>query len=272
VLDTSASVHYCFVSYGDSIVNVVARMTSSTASTTTPSRHAFERRVEDVKLLKTDLNAIVLDYLTTEGYSASAAKFSKEANLRPQQDEESVKARQTIQHSIHLGSIQDAIDALNELEPQVLDNDPSLHFSLLRLQLVELIRKCNSVPGGDITPALTFATTQLAPRAPTNPEFLEDLERTMALLVFPPDDLEPQLAALLHPDLRRTVADKVNKAILASQNQRRAAKIRDLVRARAWSENTAREAKKDLPARIELGLDGDEADDHNENGHEAMVT
>jgi len=213
-----------------------------------------------------------LDYLTTEGYPSAAAKFSKEANLRPNQEEESVKARQKIQHSIHLGSIQDAIEALNELEPQVLDSNPSLHFALLRLQLVELIRTCNSTPHGDITPALTFATTQLAPRASTNPEFLQDLERTMALLVFDKDSLEPQLAALLHPDLRRSVADRVNKAILTSQNQRRDAAIRSLVRLRAWAENTARDRKKDLPARIELGLDSEDKDDIQENGHEPMIT
>jgi hypothetical protein len=152
---------------------------------------------------------------------------------------------------------------------KVLDSNPTLHFALLRLQLVELIRECNSKPGGDISPALTFATQQLAPRAPTNPEFLEDLERTMALLVFPPDNLEPQLAALLHPDLRRSVADSVNKAILKCQNQRRDAAIRNLVRLRAWAENTARDSKKDLPARIELGLD--DKDERNENGHEPMV-
>lgn len=70
-------------------------------------------------LIDSDINVLILDYLTTEGYSSAAAKFSAEANLRPQQEEESVKARQQIQHSIHLGSIQDALEALNELEPQV---------------------------------------------------------------------------------------------------------------------------------------------------------
>lgn len=155
---------------------------------------------------------------------------------------------------------------------QVLDCNPSLHFALLRLQLIELIRTCNSTPNGDITPALNFATTQLAPRAPTNPDFLQDLERTMALLVFDKDNLEPQLAALLSSDLRRSVADRVNKAILTTQNQRRDAAIRSLVRLRAWAENTARDHKKDLPARIELGLDSEDRDDMRENGHEAMIT
>jgi hypothetical protein len=94
----------------------------------------------------------------------------------------------------------------------------------------------------------------------------------MALLVFPQDNLEPQLAALLHPDLRRSVADRVNKAILISQNQRRDAKIRDVVRLRAWAEDEARKCKKDLPARIELGLDADDRDDMHGNGHEPMIT
>ena len=97
----------------------------------------------------------------------------------------------------------------------------------------------------------------------------------MALLIFPPDNLEPQLAALLHPDLRKSVADRVNKAILASQGQRREAAIRNLVRLRAWAEDSARESKKDLPAHLDLGLDGEvQNEDANlqENGHEAMIT
>ncbi|TVY80594.1 Glucose-induced degradation protein 8-like protein [Lachnellula suecica] len=214
------------------------------------------------------MNKLILDYLTTEGYPSAAAKFSKEANLGSQQLEDSVRSRQQIQHFIHLGSIQEAVHALNESEPQVLDNNPSLHFALLRLQLVELIRACHSTPGGDITPAITFSQEQLAERASSNPEFLEDLERTMALLFFPQDKLEPQLASLIHPDLRRSVADRVNKAILTCQNQRRDAAIRNLVRLRAWAETSARDRKKDLPAHIGLDLDRDEQ----ENGHEPMIT
>lgn len=78
-------------------------------------------------LSDSDINALILDYLTTEGYSSAAAKFSKEANLRPQQEEESVVARQKIQHDIHLGSIEDAIDSLNELEPSVCTYNHSFY-------------------------------------------------------------------------------------------------------------------------------------------------
>lgn len=69
--------------------------------------------------IDSDINALILDYLTTEGYPSAAAKFSKEANLRPEDEEESLKARRQIQQFIHSGNIEDAISALNELEPQV---------------------------------------------------------------------------------------------------------------------------------------------------------
>jgi hypothetical protein len=94
----------------------------------------------------------------------------------------------------------------------------------------------------------------------------------MALLIFDHNDLQPQLAAILHPDLRKSVADRVNKAILKCQNQRRDATIRNLVRLRAWAENTARASKKDLPVRIDLGLDTFTRSEVQDNSHEPMIT
>lgn len=66
-----------------------------------------------------DINNLILDYLTMEGYPLAAAKFSKEANLSPRQEDPAIKARQQIRNSIHQGNIQEAIEALNELDPQV---------------------------------------------------------------------------------------------------------------------------------------------------------
>lgn len=148
---------------------------------------------------------------------------------------------------------------------QILDENPSLHFSLLRLQLVELIRNCTSTPDGDISPALEFATAQLAPRAPTNPQFLEDLERTLALLIFPPDKLSQSLASLLDPSLRKDIASRVNEAILQSMGARKEARLRNLVKLRAFAENKARDAKKDIPDQLDIGLLGDS---HNSNSND----
>jgi glucose-induced degradation protein 8 len=158
---------------------------------------------------------------------------------------------------------------------KILDDDDALLFALLRLQLVELIRECNSSPERDVRVALKFAQTKLGPKAAANQEFLDDLEKTMSLLVFPQDSLDPSLAALLQPSLRREVADQVNQAILTLQIQRPEAAIRRMVQMRAWAEDvTRKDTKKDLPPKIDLGLDSDnnELNDDIQNGHEPMIT
>ena len=135
---------------------------------------------------------------------------------------------------------------------------------MLRLQLIELIRENNALSDQNIAKVIDFATTQLAPKAPANPQFLADLEGAMVLLICPPETLEPKLKELLHPDLRKQVADNVNKALLSSQGERRNAAIRKLVKLRAWAENTARANNVEvipkeprLDSTLELGLDVD---------------
>lgn len=72
-----------------------------------------------IDLLNSNINSLILDYLTTEGYPSAAEKFSSEANLQPLQDQESMKARRQIQHHIHSGNIQEAIEGINDLESSV---------------------------------------------------------------------------------------------------------------------------------------------------------
>lgn len=122
---------------------------------------------------------------------------------------------------------------------------------------------------------MTFAQEHLGPRASTNPRFLEDLEQTMSLLLFPPESLPAQNKWLLEPQLRRDVANQVNESILHQRGQRREAVLRSLIKTRAWSEGKARNSGKTLPEVIELGFNGehlDGMDDTNQNGHEPMIT
>ncbi|KAL8678958.1 MAG: hypothetical protein Q9224_001893 [Gallowayella concinna] len=202
-----------------------------------------------------DLNAVIMDYLISEGYPSAASKFASEANIQPTPAVDSIQERVAIREAIYHGDIQTAIERINDLNPMLLEKDDALHFALLRLQLVELIRSCGTKSTDDCLPAINFATEELAPRASTNPDFLEDLERTMALLIFERKDLPPHLAALLEPKLRKDVAQRINEALLKEQGERTKAKLFDLVHLRAWSEQKAREARKDLPDHMGFGLD-----------------
>ena len=158
---------------------------------------------------------------------------------------------------------------LRYLTPTLLSTSP-----LLRLQLIELIRTCTSSATADITPALNFASSQLAPRAATNPDFLKDLELTMSLLIFLPTEtpLQPQFASLLQPTLRQDVAARVNDAILNNQGARGEAKLRSLVRLRIWAEERARMVGKDLPPVMSLGFQDAEHQEANGDAADVMVS
>lgn len=254
-------------------------MSSSTISmaATTPTQHPFQRKIDDIKPSKSDINFVIMDYLISEGYPKAAQKFAKEANIQVPSEEDSIQTRVDIRTAIYAGDIDTAVNKINDLNPQILDTDSALHFALLRLQLVELIKSCTSSPSGDITPALNFASAQLAPRAATNSDFLRDLELTMSLLIFlPSESLQPQLAKLLEPTLRKEVAGRVNQAILNSMGRKGEARLRSLLRLRNWAEQKARDSGKDLPPELPLGLqDLDGAvggrNGHAEVGPDAMV-
>ena len=193
--------------------------------------------LDEVNVSKADLNSLIMNYLIIEGYQSAAQRFSQEADINPNFDLNALSDRMVIKSLIHDGDIQAAIEKINDYDPELLDINPALHFALLRLHLIELIRKGYNSDGiGDIQPALDFAASHLAQRAPSNPQFLADLEKTMALLCFPPDNLVPQLRELMDIKLRRKIAEQVNEALLKQQGLSGESKIKNLVKLWGWGE------------------------------------
>jgi len=207
----------------------------------------WEARLDQISVSKQDLNRMIMNYLIVEGYQEAASKFVQEANVKVPVDHSHIYERAQIRNSIYQGNIQHAIHRINELEPELLDTNPALHFTLLRLHLIELIRQSASSSSKDIFTALTFATSQLAPRAPENPKFVADLERTMALICFPLNNLPPQLKDLIDLDFRKEVATQVNQALLETQECVKEARIRTLVKLWSWGENKLKQNKVGFP-------------------------
>ncbi|KAL5601368.1 hypothetical protein BROUX41_002645 [Berkeleyomyces rouxiae] len=218
---------------------------------------SLEQRIDAFQPPKSEINALILDYLTREGYADAAAKFCREADLKPHQPIEMIQERRDIQQAIHSGNIHQAIEALNDLAPEILDCNADIHFSLLRLQLIEMIRECssNSADPGCFLPAVHFAQENLASRAVEDPTLLRSLEKAMSLIVFPQAELSDELAALLDPKLRQDVAGSVNKAILRHQGQRGEAAMRYLLNMRAWSQKVAQDMDVKMPESLQTGLD-----------------
>lgn len=76
------------------------------------------------------------------------------------------------------GRIQEATALINQLHPELLDNDRYLYFHLQQLHLIELIRN------NRVEEALAFAQSHLSEAGEEDPNVLSELERTLALLAF----------------------------------------------------------------------------------------
>ncbi|GAA6008026.1 hypothetical protein JCM11491_006582 [Sporobolomyces phaffii] len=194
---------------------------STTKRTFSTTPQEWSARLASAQVSKHDLNTLVADYLFTEGYLDAATHFAREASLDPtksQLDLESIRARRDIRSCVQRGKIEQALDKVVELDPEILEHNPSLHFSLLQQHLIELIRH------GKIPEALEFAQTELAPRGEEHPKFLEQLEKTMALLAFelpsfttsPPSTSTGSAASLPLPTAPSSASTKKSKKSSAS--------------------------------------------------------
>ncbi|KAF9455119.1 hypothetical protein P691DRAFT_800122 [Macrolepiota fuliginosa MF-IS2] len=182
-----------------------------------------------------------MDYLVIEGYKSAAEEFSEEAHLTPPMDFESIESRMDIREALQRGDVEDAITRVNDLNPEILDTNPALYFRLQQQKLIEYIRH------GRIADALQFAQDELAPRGEENPEFLTELERTMALLAFDTVANPPAaIGDLLSPAQRLKTAGEVNAAILESLSQGKEVKLVGLLKLLCWGDSMLEE-KAEFP-------------------------
>ncbi|KND01575.1 uncharacterized protein SPPG_09111 [Spizellomyces punctatus DAOM BR117] len=194
----------------------------------------WERKLAEVKVSKQDLNKLIMNYLVIEGYKDAAEKFSRESGLQPGIDLASIEDRMNIRNAIQSGDIEDAIERVNDLDPEILDTNPKLYFHLQQQRLIEFIRD------GRVGEAIEFAQEELAPRGEENPEFLEDLERTMALLAFEDTSVSP-VGYLLDHAQRQKTASELNAAILTAQCQEKDPKLPSLLKMLVWAQNQLEE-------------------------------
>ena len=128
----------------------------------TISTQEWQRSLAQVKVSKQNLNKLILNYFIIEGFKNAAEKFAIEANLDPSVELESITDRMNIRNAVQDGDIDQAVERVNDLDPEILDTNPRLYFHLQQQKLIEFIRM------GKISEAILFAQQELAPRGEEN--------------------------------------------------------------------------------------------------------
>lgn len=176
------------------------------------TKEEWLEKLENLHIQRADMNRLIMNYLVTEGFKEAAEKFRAESGIQPVVELDTLDERIKIRDAIQNGRIQEAIELVNRLHPELLDSDRYLFFHLQQQHLIELIRERN------IEEALKYAQEQLAERGEENQEVLAELERTLALLAFDEPEKSP-FGDLLHPSHRQKIASEVNASILEMENR-----------------------------------------------------
>ncbi len=200
----------------------------------------WEDKVKCYHLPRAEINKLILEYLVKEGFKDAVLAFQSETNLNPGINMSMVEDQIKIREAIEAGRIQDAVELVNDVDPEILDTNSSLYFHLQQQQLLELIK------GGDMEKVLHYASTELSARGEENPEFLDELEQSLSLLAFG-DMSQSPCAELLEPSQKLKVISELNAALLASQDQEATSKLGTLSKLVLWSQNQLEKKGLEFP-------------------------
>lgn len=176
------------------------------------SNEKWNDELSKIKINRDDMNKLVLNYLIIEGYKEAVLKFTKESNLSCEYDLSLLDKRMQIRTFIVNGQIDEAINQINNINSEILEKNPSIHFELEKQKLIEIIKS------NKVEEAIAFAQNTLFPITVNNSKLLDELEKIMSLLAF--DDIQSSpFKALGGVDQLKKLASIVNLQILASQMQ-----------------------------------------------------
>ncbi|KAL4568133.1 hypothetical protein LXL04_023735 [Taraxacum kok-saghyz] len=211
-----------------SVIHQLAEIEAMATSKKVITRDEWEKKLNDVKIRKEDMNKLVMNFLVTEGCVDAAEKFRMECGT---EHLATITDRMAVKKAVQSGNVEDAIEKVNDLNPEILDTNPHLFFHLQQQRLIELIRLLEMEK---LKKLLNLHRNNLLQEG--RKIFLEELERTVALLAFE-DVKNSPVSDLLDISQRLKTASEVNAAILTSQSHEKDPKLPSLLRMLLWAQN-----------------------------------
>ena len=189
-----------------------------------------------IKINREEMNKLVLNYLIIEGHKEAVEKFINETNTKVDFDYILLEKRQKIRNLIINGKIDSAVNEINDINIEILEKNPSLHFELQKQKLIEIIKQ------NKIDESIYFAQNILFPITSNDPSLLSELEKIMSLLAFDDISNSPFKEYQTHEQLKK-LSSTVNLQILAFMMQPTDLVLPMVIKLLKFSQN---ELKKDI--------------------------
>ncbi|EMG45939.1 GID8 Glucose-induced degradation protein 8 [Candida maltosa Xu316] len=219
--------------------NTPSRTTNAVGSPT--SNNQFISNINQLNNEK-DFSDMVIGYYNNVSKNTSSKSSNHSIDNLSIFDDNSISSaystilpRQEIKYLILNGNITEAIKKISQYYPMILDLNNLLHFKLLRLNLVEMIRNhkfnatVNQSERDFLSSILQFVRENLINKVSNSYKLLKELEITMSLLCFKFDpnvknlqdqiDLPEDLKKIFSLSLRNQCYRLVNQAILKLYNE-----------------------------------------------------
>lgn len=167
----------------------------------------WNKELNTKKVNKEQMNQIVANYLFIQGYNIPLKKFINEAKIKFDFDEKLLNKRFLIRKLITENKIEQAIIEIDSINKNILEENKTLLFVLLRQKLLNYIKE------NKLQEALKFAKDTLLPLTEGNSFLFKELENIMCLLAYDNLDEAPEKELLTDKFLEK-IASKANLVIL----------------------------------------------------------
>lgn len=141
------------------------------------------------------------------------------------------------------GEIRAAVSKLSDVDATLLRD---IGFHMQKQALLEIIRK-----GSNAAESLKYAQVQVAPLAKDSPEFVQELESVMSLLLYADASKSPE-AHFLSDEQRERTANIANAALLHYAKLSDKPKLERIMKAVCWAQKTALESGIKIPRLMDL--------------------
>lgn len=199
------------------------------------TKEEWLRRMEGVDLFESDVQNVVLNFLTVHGFQEAAEAFMEEAHIAPDRLQglplNSVGRRSEVRLALLSDQLPRATEILNELDEGILAQNPALHFRLKQQQLFKHIME------GNVDVAIEFAQTEVAPFAQERcPDMLPLLEETMGFLAFVDLTCPEAVKKAEKLAVKTSSAKAADEAILKHYDMQQESTLENLMKNLKWSQ------------------------------------
>lgn len=199
----------------------------------------------NLKISRKEMNKLVFQYLIGEAKKEAVEAFEQETGEHIEYDRRLLEQRDKIRKHILKWQIDEAIDLINDINPEILESNTQVMFELQKHKFLMYLSS------GKIAEAIEFAQTKLYQVAISSKELFAEFEKLMILFTYESIANSP-FKKLVSEEHIIKIVSIVNKEILKFQLQPEYPGIQTVMKVLFWKQNEMKAKKISFPEIISL--------------------